>query len=244
MIYDNQDEFDKLLSQLYSRYDLASRSITKFRNYNFNINNDINNGVPLETKLAIIDTFIEKAINKITNRAHYYVTFAIAMGLIFSVISLVFINHLINGYYGITQYLSFPLNIGNRNIRFIDITHIKWNIFTFSLEMSRHLAIGAVTAAMLYLSAAFSKSFMREAAQLFNQRHKIRAVRIAIWLKSGDVSTEEIFLAFGVTVNDNSFDGINTENASNTPFGTAIGGITKVAEIAMDAIKKSKPIQN
>jgi hypothetical protein len=187
--------------------------------------------IPLGARLAITDVFTEKAIVQLTRRANAYAFFGLAMLLTFVMLSVYAFHHLTQDYYSDLIYTSYPISSADGSVDKRVQVHVLWTGYTFGLELSRHLAIGGILASGLYLCFSFAKSFIEEATLLYNRRHAIRSGRLAIWLKSGDVTSEDIARFFGVAAGEKSaLSSIDASVAGKTPIGGFTEAVVKAAE--------------
>lgn len=184
-----------------------------------------NNHLRIPEKVILIDISIERAQNKLTNRARVYfvsgiILFGTAIALLLGVAFLfdgaqeavvALTNHIL------PNAVDTPAGLYRKFFGPADSTN---HIYVFSLALARKLITGGAALVSCYVLAATANSCFREATILLHRRHALRFVRLLSYRDDGNVDPKDLRDAFGVDqVMNTGFDKIKVEYVKDNLIG-------------------------
>lgn len=200
-----------IAEELNARYSLLEFSLKKLSSLNYKN----------PERLAATDVFIEKAQQRLTQRAvQFFVAgaalSAAAMALMLSGAYLVFTHSLANDL---------------KDLGGLDGYRV-------TLLVLRGTTVAGFILGAAYVSFSFAKAFFHEGTNSLNRRHALRFGRLYVYLKDGNIVFKDLERAFNWNIeNTTAFKDINTENITKTAAGRLIEQPVEVAK----AIANRKP---
>lgn len=168
---------------------IEARALTSANLAEFFSDNGINSRIPLSMRMAVVDSFLEKAIDHITHRADAYSRNAFIVGGIFVALLSSAVAMLYRAD-PISDLSSLVLNDSNGD---------GWRFFAY---MTSRLTLTAFVGYGIYISASVAISFFDESLKAYNRRHALRSARLHIWLNEGKVDLEKLSKQFGIGFDD------------------------------------------
>ena len=90
------------------------------------------------------------------------------------------------------------------------------------------LAVTGMFLAGLYMCYSFSKSFIQEWSALYSRRHNLRLGRLAIYLRDGEVTVDDIVKLFDIhSDNAESFKSIDAKHVTKGVIGQMGGALSR-----------------
>ena len=195
----------------------------------------------LAVRYTATDVFVEKAIRHLTLRARFSLFVAVVFFIIGIAISLAFITlyppvGAPNPLYWLFETKPVVSEFDRlMKLIFGDVDHPmtlrelnKMTTTAMIVVSLGKLAVTGMFLAGLYMCYSFSKSFIQEWSVLYSRRHNLRLGRLAIYLRDGEVTVDDIVKLFDIhSDNAESFKSIDAKHVTKGVIGQMAGVLSR-----------------